>query len=175
MKNEHITRRRRRVGFWILILVAVILAASTIRIEIEKISHKKEFKRLEKEYLSLYQNADTGEEIKRRRAEYFKNRFLSNFPSRYAYGAADFMRRLSLIDSKNIVLEKLEITPRGQDFAFNLIIAIDADTSQAQGIFSRYYRELQNFDDLVEINFSHIDARTGKRKNFKIAGTIEIE
>ncbi|HLP46529.1 MAG TPA: hypothetical protein VK469_11300 [Candidatus Kapabacteria bacterium] len=174
MKNEQ--PPRRMVGLKIFtIVIAVIMAGSTTWFEMEKYSHRKVRNQIQNTYRSLSQNATAMEDTKHQRVEYFKNRFLADFPSRYSYGAADFMRRLNLIDARGIVLDKLEISPHGQDLAFNLIIGVNAPGSSAQGIFSRYYQALKDFEGMVEINFSSMKPDTGNIKKFKIIGAIELE
>jgi shikimate kinase len=126
------------------------------------------------------------EETKQRRVEYFRNRFFANYPSRYSYGAADFMRRLSLIDARGVELGKLEIIPRGQDISFNLNVSVTAaNDSHAQGIFSRFYQALKNFEDIIEINFATASASTPSalasavrdkaKRPYNITGVIELE
>ncbi len=169
------------VGLWIFAaVIAIILTGSTFWLEKVKSSYKQDIERTQKTYLSVSQNAAAMEETKRRRVEYFRNRFFADYPSRYSYGAADFMRRLSLIDARGIELVKLEIIPHGQDMAFNLNVGVTAgNNSRAQGIFSRFYPALKNFEDIIEINFSTANAAPAPRGKvkllFKIDGTIELE
>lgn len=171
------------VGLWIFaVVIAIILTGCTFWLEKVKSSYRQDFERTQKTYLSVSRNATAMEETKRRRVEYFRNRFFAGYPSRYSYGAGDFMRRLSLIDARGIELVKLEIIPRGQDLAFNLNIGVTANNnSRAQGIFSRFYQALKNFEDIIEINFSTTNvaptpAIRGKVKLiYKIDGAIELE
>jgi hypothetical protein len=177
------------VGLWIFAaVIAIILTGSTYWLEKVKSSYRQDFERTQNTYLTLSQNEAAMEETKQRRVEYFRNCFFADYPSRYSYGAADFMRRLSLIDARDtrgVELVKLEIIPRGQDLAFNLNVGVTANNnSRAQAIFSRFYQALQNFEDMIEINFSTDNvnpaapapAVRGKVKLlYKIAGAIELE
>ena len=170
------------MGLWIITIVSVvILTGTTIWFEKVKKSYQKDIDRTQKTYLALSQNATDMEETKRRRVEYFKNLFFADFPSRYSYGTADFMRRLSLVNVRGIELVKLAITPHGQDLAFDLNVCATANTNnRAQEIFSRYYRTLKNFENMVEINYTDTNPNTlipqGKMKPYyKIVGVIELE
>lgn len=181
-------RHRRYVGLWVFaVIIAIILTGSTIWLEKVKSSYKQDIQRTQKNYLDVSRNAAAMEETKQRRVEFFRNRFFADYPSRYSYGAADFMRRLSLMgarDTRGVELIKLEITPHGQDLTFNLNIGVTANNnSRAQAIFSQFYRTLQNFEDMIEINFSTANVSPapapyvgGKVKLlYNIAGAIELE
>ena len=178
------------VGLWIFAgVIAIILIIGTSWLEKVKSSYRQDIERTQKTYLSHSRNAAAVEETKQRRVEYYRSRFFADYPSRYSYGAADFMRRLSLIDARDtrgVELVKLEIIPRGQDLAFNLNVGVTADNNnRAQGIFSRFYQALQNFEDMIEINFSTAnvgpttapapDVRGKVKLFFKIDGAIELE
>jgi len=188
MKKEQ--SPRRMVGLWIFAgVIAIILIIGTSWLEKVKSSYRQDIERTQKTYLSHSRNAAAVEETKQRRVEYYRSRFFADYPSRYSYGAADFMRRLSLIDARDtrgVELVKLEIIPRGQDLAFNLNVGVTADNNnRAQGIFSRFYQALQNFEDMIEINFSTAnvgptpapapDVRGKVKLFFKIDGAIELE
>ncbi|MCX6583568.1 MAG: hypothetical protein NT166_25625 [Candidatus Aminicenantes bacterium] len=182
MKKELSPRSHHRyVGLWIFaVIIAIILTGSTFWLEKVKSSYKQDFERTQKTYLSHSRNATAMEETKQRRVEYYRNRFVADYPSRYSYGAADFMRRLSLIDAHGVELVKLEIIPHGQDLAFKLNVGVIAgNDTRAKGIFSRFYDALKNFEDMIEIKFSTIyggSAPRGKVKLFfKIEGAIELE
>lgn len=185
MKKEQSRRNHRRyVGLWIFaVIIAILLIGSTIQLEKVKSSYRQDIERTQKTYLPLSQNEAAMGETKQRRVEYFTNRFFTDFPSRYSYGAADFMRRLSLIDARGVELVKVEIIPHGQDLAFNLNVGVIANNnSRGQATFSRFYQALKNFEDMIEINFSTNNANPtspavrGKVKlDFKITGVIELE
>lgn len=178
---------RRMVGIWIFgIVVAILLTGATAWLEIIKRSYRLDIEGTQKTFQSLSQNAAAMEETKRRRVEYFKNRFIADFPARYAYGAADFMRRLSLVNARGIEPVKLEINPHGQDLAFNLHVAVTADNNdRAREIFSRFYQALNDLDGMVEINVATPTPGAGELKNtaprgkvksfFHINGVIEPE
>lgn len=180
MEKEQLPRRR--VGLWIFtIVIIVILTGTTIWFEKIKSSYNKDIDGTQKIYLALSQNATAMDETKHRRVEYFRNRFFADFPFRYSYGAADFMRRLSLVGVKGIEPVKLAITPHGQDLAFELNISVTAGNNiRAQEIFSRYYRAMKNFEDITEINYTATNPKTlitqGKvNLFFNIVGVTELE
>ncbi len=137
------------------VVIAVILAGSTIWFEGVKSSYKQDIKKIEKTYLSLSENAKAIENTKRLRVDYFKKRFFAEIPTRYSYGASNFIRRLSLIYAEGIELKKLEMKPLEQDFSFVLSGAIfTPDNIGPQARFHRFYRELKSFEDMVQLTFS---------------------
>lgn len=155
---------RRLLGLSIsAIVVGAILIGSTIWFERVRASYKKDIRDLQKTFLSLSNNAAAIENTKRLRIDYFKKRFFTEIPVRYSYGAANFVRRLSLIVTENISLVNLDIKPRGQDFAFVLNGSITADDNiGAQAAFLRFYQQLKEFEDMMDITFSTIKVNTGE-------------
>lgn len=155
---------RRLLGLSIsAIVVGSILIGSTIWFERVRASYKKDIRDLQKTYLSLSKNAATIENTKHLRIDYFKKRFFAEIPVRYSYGAADFVRRLSQIVTEKVSLTNLDIDPRGQDFSFVLNGSIIADDNiGAQAEFLRFYQQLKEFEDMIDITFSTIKVNAGE-------------
>lgn len=154
---------RRLVGLGIsAAVIAAILIAATVYFEGIKGSYRQDIEGTQKTFQSLSRDADLIEKTRHRRVDYFKKSFFAEFPPRYSYSAANFIRRLSLITAEDIRLGKLEIKPRGQDFSFVLTGSIPSgDNISALGAFNRFFRRLKEFEDMVDVNFSTIKVNAG--------------
>ncbi len=157
---------RRLVGLGIsTTVIASILIAGAVYFEGIKASYRQDIEGTKKTFQSLSRNAGLIEETKHQRVDYFKKSFFAEFPPRYSYSAANFIRRLSLIATGDIRLRKLEIKPRGQDFAFVLTGSIAAgDNIAALGTFNRFFRKLKEFEDMMDVNFSTIKVNAGDNR-----------
>jgi hypothetical protein len=176
---------RRWVGLGIsAAVIGALLIAGTIWVEKIKGSYTQAIEDTHKSYASLSNNAKIIENTKQQRADYFRKRLFADFPSRYSYGTADFIRRLSLIAAQGIELTELQIQPLsgGQDFSFTLNGSITADDNiNARAKFLRFYLALKTFEDMMQITYSNTrekGASTASRQTtklfFEINGQVEL-
>ncbi|MCP5103644.1 MAG: hypothetical protein GY950_09710 [bacterium] len=156
---------RRLLGLTVsAVVIGSILVAGAFWLEKVKGSYKQDIEGTRKTFLSLSKNAALIESTRQLRAGYFRKRFFADFPPRYSYGAANFVRRLSLVTPDGVKLGKLELNPTaaGQAFSFALNGSIIADDNiGAQAAFLRFYQQLKDFEDMVQISFSTIKVKAG--------------
>lgn len=148
-------------------VIGALLMGSTIWLEKVKGSYTQAIEDTHKTYASLSNNARVIENTKQQRADYFRKRLFADFPPGYSYGTSDFIRRLSLIAAQGIELTELQIQPLsgGQDFSFTLNGIITAhDNSSARLKLLRFYRELETFENMMQITYS-----TGKTNSGEVA------
>jgi len=160
-EKERLPRRLVGLGISTAVIASILIAGTVYFVGI-KGSYRQDIKGTQKTFQSLSRDAGLIENTRHQRVDYFKKSFFAEFPPRYSYSAADFIRRLSLITAEDIRLGKLEIKPRGQDFSFVLTGSIaSGDNIAALGAFNRFFRKLKEFEDMVEINFSTIKINAG--------------
>lgn len=160
-EKERLPRRLVGLGISTAVIVSILIAG-TVYFEGIKGSYTEDIQGIQQTFQSLSRNAGAIESTKHQRVDYFKKSFFAEFPPRYSYGAANFIRRLSFIAAEDIRLRRLEIKPRGQDLSFALTGSIDAgDNIGALGTFNRFFRELKEFEDMIDVNFSTIKVNTG--------------
>jgi hypothetical protein len=127
-----------------------------------KNSYKNDVKNIEKTFLSLSKNSTLIMDTKTQRINLFKRRFYLDFPSRYAYAAADFTRKLSQIANPAIDLLNLEINPANQNFKFKLDGRITAeDNVRAQSQFLTFYQQIKEFDSMLNVSSAKITVNPG--------------
>lgn len=149
---------RRLLGFTISAsIIGAILVAGFIYFEGIKSSYKKDIEKIRSTYTGLNANATQMLETKKERANFFMRRFYLDFPLRYSYGAANFIRKISLISAKDISLSELEMIPTGQVFTFKLSGRIKAeDNIGAQSRFLEFYRSLRDFEEIIDATSSNV-------------------
>lgn len=149
---------RRLLGFTISAsIIGAILVAGFIYFEGIKGNYENDIEKIRRTYASLNTNAAQMVEIKKQRANFFMSRFYLDFPLRYSHGAANFIRKLSLISARGIRLTELELKPTGQTFTFKLAGHIKSeDNIGAQSRFLEFYRELRNFEDIIDATSSNV-------------------
>lgn len=160
-EKERLPRRLVGLGISTAVIVSILIAG-TVYFEGIKGSYRQDIQGTQKTFQSLSRNAGMIESTKLQRVDYFKKSFFADFPPRYSYSAANFIRRLSLITGEDIRLRKLEIKPRGQDFSFVLTGSIaSGDNIAALGTFNRFFRELKEFEDMIDVSFSTLKVNAG--------------
>ena len=161
LPGERLPRRLLGLGISTAVIVSILMAG-IVYFEGIKGSYRQDIQGVQKTFRSLSRNAGIIENTKLQRVDYFKKSLFADFPPRYSYSAANFIRRLSLITGEDIRLGKLEIKPGGQDFSFVLTGSIaSVDNIAALGIFNRFSRELKEFEDMIEVSFSTTKVNAG--------------
>ena len=146
-------------------IIAAILIVSTFYFQNIKSSYEKKIENIRETYLSLSKNADVIEETKRLRADFYKHRHYLDFPLKYSYSAANFVRKLSLIAAEAIELIEIEINPVNQGLTFSLRGQIKADNNiEARSKFLEFYQALKQFEDILHIESSKVNVKPGKKK-----------
>ena len=146
-------------------VIAVILIGSTIHFQNIKGSYEKDIRDLSQTYLSMNKNAGIMEETRQKRADFYKRRYYIDYPLKYSYTAANFVRRLTLIPTEGIDLTEIEINPASQSLTFLLHGKIKADnTIVAQSKFLDFYRELKQFEDIIRIESSNVNVNPGENR-----------
>ncbi|MCP4152800.1 MAG: hypothetical protein GY757_34020 [bacterium] len=168
---------RRLVGLAISVaIIATILIGSTLWFEKVKNSYQQDINGIKKTFLSLSKNAAQINSTKHQRANFYKKRFFADIPIRFSYGAANFIRRISLLVTPEVELGKLKVKPRAQDFTFTLTGSIKApDNISAQAQFLRFYKQLKNMDEMEQITFSTIKVEAGKVNRSAMQTTAGLE
>lgn len=139
------------------ILIATILLASVFYFEGIKNSYKNDVKAMEKTYQVMSKNSNTIMDTKIQRTDVLKRRYYLDYPARYGYAAADFVRQLSLITNPNIELLQLEMNPAGQVFKFTLEGRILAeDNVRAQSQFLLFFQQVKELDYMANVSSSKI-------------------
>jgi len=161
LPGERLPRRLLGLGISTAVIVSILIAG-IVYFEGIKGAYRQDIQGIQKTFRSLSRNAGMIENTKLQRVDYFKKSFFMDFPPRYSFSAANFIRRLSLVTGKDIRLGKLEIKPGGQDFSFVLTGSIASGNNiAAQGIFNRFSRELKEFEDMIDVSFSTAKANAG--------------
>jgi len=161
LPGERLPRRLLGLGISTAVIVSILIAG-IVYFEGIKGSYRQDIREMQKTFRSLSKNAGIIENTKLQRVAYFKKSFFVDFPPRYSFSAANFIRRLSLITGEEIRLGKLEIKPGGQDFSFVLTGGIaSGDNIAALGIFNRFSRELKEFEDMIDVSFSTTKVNAG--------------
>jgi hypothetical protein len=149
---------RRLIGFSVsAAIIGAILISATIYFEGIKGSYKQDIRKIQRTYANLNTNAGQIAATKKQRADFFKRRYYLDFPMQYSYGAANFIRKLSLISADDIRLTELELKPGGQTFTFKLDGWIKAgDNIGAQSRFLEFYRKLKDFEEIIDATSSNV-------------------
>ncbi len=166
-------RPKRFLGIKIFAgFLAAVLIGVTIYVEGVKKTYGKEVDKVKDNYLRLSQNISLIENLKEKRANFFKNHFLLDFPLKYSFAAANFARRLSLIASPGLRLLDLDIQPKGQTFTFLLKARVrvkGGEKTDMQPKFLVFFQELESFADMVHVSY------TAEGFDFTIEGEVELE
>ncbi len=146
-------------------IIAAILIGSTFYFQNIKGSYEKKMESIRETYLSLSKNAEVIEETKKLRADFYKRRHYLDFPLKYSYSAANFVRKLSLIDAAAIELSEIEIDPVDQGLTFSLRGQIKAvNKIDARLKFREFYQAVEQFEEIIHIESSKLKARPGEKK-----------
>jgi len=163
-KPEHLKQRSKGLTIF-AVIIAAILIVSTFYFQNIKGSYKKKIENTRATYLSLSKNADSIEETKNLRADFYKHRHYLDFPLKYSYSAANFVRKLSLITAEAIKLIKIEINPVNQGLTFSLRGQIKAANKiEARSKFLQYYQALKRFEDILHMESSKVKVKPGEKK-----------
>jgi hypothetical protein len=147
-------------------IIAAILFGSTFYFEGIKNSYKKDIKDLEKTYKSLNKNATSIVTTKNQRANFYERRHYIDYPIKYSYSVANFIRKLSLIASEHTELTEMEITPANQTFRFKLDGLIKSgDNIMAQSRFLEFYQKLKEFEDVIDVSSSKVTINPNEKSN----------
>jgi len=149
-------------------IIAVILIGSTIHFQNIKGSYEKDIKNIEDTYLSLNKNAELMIKTKQQRADFYKRRYYIDFPLKYSYASANFVRRLTLITAPPVELVEIEINPATHSLTFILRGKIKSGNNiEAQSRFLDFYQELKKFQDIIYIESSNVNVNPGEPKSGK--------
>lgn len=186
MKEKSEPLRRRSKGLAIsAAIIAAILIGSTFYFQNIKGSYEKKIENIRETYHSLNKNAEVIEETKKLRADFYKHRHYLDFPLKYSYSAANFVRKLSLITAEAIELIKIEIKPVDQGLTFSLRGRIKVnDNTETRLMFLKFYQAMKQFEDILHIESSKVNVQPGEKKPgpegkrvglyFTINGELEI-
>jgi hypothetical protein len=166
MKENPEPLKRRSKGLAIAAaIIAAILIGSTFYFQSIKGSYEKKIENIRETYLSLSKNADVIEETKRLRVDFYKHRHYLDFPLKYSYFAANFIRKLSLIAAEAIELIEIEINPVIQGLTFSLKGQIKANNNiEARLKFNKFYQAVKQFEDILHIESSKVNTQPGEKK-----------
>jgi hypothetical protein len=163
-KPEQIKRRSKSLAIAAAI-IAAILIGSTVYFQNIKGSYEKKIEDIRETYLSLSKNADVIENTKKLRADFYKHRHYLDFPLKYSYSAANFVRKLSLIAAEKVELIEVEINPVTQGLTFSLSGQITADNNiKARSKYLEFYQALKQFEDILHIKPTIVEVKPGEKK-----------
>ena len=149
-------------------IIAAILIVCTFYFEYIKGSYKKKIENTRETYLSLNKNTDSIEETKSLRADFYKHRHYLDFPLKYSFSAANFVRKLGLITAEAVKLIKIEINPVNQGLTFSLRGQIKAvNKIEARSKFLKYYQALKRFEDILHVQSPKVKVKPGEKKHGK--------
>lgn len=181
VNSRLIEKEPRPKKFWGLrIAAAVVIAgliALTIYIQGVRGFHKEQLDAAKSKYNDVYHKVTLVENAKKQRIDFFRNRFLIDFPLKYSFSSADFIRRLSLVVAAGIKLSHIELKPMGQNVGFS----IDGSASAAGNMnpettFLRFFQDIENFEDAILVSFKKNTTITpGREQYFTITGEIIVE
>ena len=97
-----------------------------------------------------------------------KHRHYLDFPLKYSFSAANFVRKLSLIATEAVKLIEIEINPVSQGLTFSLRGLIKAvNNIEARAKFLQYYQALKRFEDILHMESSKVKVKPGEKKHGK--------
>lgn len=165
MKEKPEPLKRRSKGLAICAgIIAAILIGSTFYFQNIKDSYQKKIENIRETYLSLSKSADVIEETKGLRADFYKHRHYLDFPLKYSYCAANFVRKLSLIAIEAIELMEIEINPVNQGLTFSLRGRIKADNNiEARSKYLEFYQGLRQFEDILHMESPKVKVKPGEK------------
>jgi len=146
-------------------IIAAILIVSTFYFQNIKGSYEKKIENIRGTYLSLSKNADAIEETKKLRADFYKQRHYLDFPLKYSYSAANFVRKLSLITAEAVELIEIEINPVNQGLTFSLRGRINVDNNiESRSKFLKFYQAMKQFEDILHTESSKVNVQPEEEK-----------
>jgi hypothetical protein len=157
-------------------IVIAAMTAGAIYFQGVKNSHKKELDKTMANYHAIKENVSRVEKVKQQRIVFFKNRLLTDFPMQYSFVSANFIRRLSLIDSPGINLANIEIIPQGQGILFSIAGNVEKGNKIAmESKFSRFKSAVEAFDDIFLISSEKKQGESSEKgPAFTIIGEIGL-
>jgi hypothetical protein len=159
---------RRIVSRVLLAVIAAFLIAGVVHFERVKNAYKQEIAEIRKTYDPLIQNAALTEETKKKRVDFYKRRLYIDSPVRYAYAAADFIRKITLIAPKEITFSEIRLQPADQAFTFSLTGRLNADNkTDVHMIFYWFRRYIMRFEEVFRL-------KPAKKKYETAAGHVEL-
>jgi hypothetical protein len=166
MKEKPGQLKRRPKGLAISAgIIAAILIGSTFYFQNIKGTYENKIENIRETYLSLSKNADVIEETKRLRVDFYKHRHYLDFPLKYSFSTANFVRRLSLIAAKEIELIEVEINPVIQGLTFSLRGQIKANNKiEARLKYLEFYQALKQFEDILHVESPKVKVKPGEKK-----------
>ncbi|MCK4766419.1 MAG: hypothetical protein KAW12_29760 [Candidatus Aminicenantes bacterium] len=181
-ENSRYTEKKSRGGRYVGLkifsgIVSVALIAATIHIQGVKNVHKKELVKISLQFQDLNEQVSQIENTKKKRSDFFKNKFLIDYPPRYSFAVSDFTRRLSLTAPGGMKFDSMEIRPGPRNFTFSLSGRVKpAESGKMNRLFFEFYRELESFDNLMHVvpSKKEVDA-AGRGLFFSIDGEVEVE
>jgi hypothetical protein len=172
------TRRFTVLKILTIFLLALLLG-STVYLEKLKNTHDQAAQKVRASYFNLSQNLSRIKITREKRADFFKGRFLLDFPSRFAFQAAGLVKHLAEITPPQVALVQLDIQPAGSSLRFTLAGSINAGNEpEARAQFLPFYTRIETLDNLVRLDHTFNQGsftRTTKGFTFTITGDMELK
>jgi len=149
-------RTRRFTVLKILtVFLLLLLLAATIYLEKLKSTHFQVAQKVKTGYLNLSRNLSRIKITREKRSDFFKGRFLLDFPSRFAFQAAGLVWHLDQITPPQIRLLQVDIQPAGSNLRFILAGSINTGHEpEARAQFLAFYNRLETLDNLVHLDYT---------------------
>ena len=175
--EKEVARKRGFLFSFSCVLLLIVFIGSVIHFEAVKKRYKTQLKVVESLNFSKQNDFDRINRIKEKRVQTVAKAYLRSFPSSYAFAAADFMRRLSLIIPSDIRLVTVDVNANLQTFNFSMVGFASTSTkgSDLQGLVNR----LQELEKVSKVNFKYIQSQQRSSKvssvEFIISGEVELD
>ncbi len=165
-----------------ILLVAVLFFFTSFYLE-QKNEYQADRKKIEKEFNILQAQMDRIDALKKRRKNYYEKIILMEKPRKVSYQVSDFIRRLSLIITKDLPLQvsKLNILPGEEKINFLIEGIIHSeDINSALTTFDKFLKKLKSQYNVKILNFTSPSSTTfqkvqaGSTWGYLIQGESEI-
>jgi cbb3-type cytochrome oxidase subunit 3 len=176
--EKYLEKTRHPARKIFLILITVILIASTVWIHISRYRNQRDLEAIKREYRELKSKNDTIKVIKSRRVEFFRIQSFLNSSPGIAFASAAFIRKLKTLDPEEVVLEELSLFPGNQNIIFHLNVILPGKGNTAPDkLAEAFCRQLESWEELFDISF--LPKKSGEKRSpltaMVVSGKIEVE
>lgn len=152
--------------------------AATIWVVAARHQNQQVLSRFRGEYLELKSKADTVNDIKSRRVEFFRIQSFLNSPSRVAFTAATFIRKLGSVDSSRLLFSELKLVPGNQTIFFRIKAFIQSgEKSKQTDIAEVFCRQLKGWNEIFDVSWSLENSKNSESTLpvLIVSGKVELE
>jgi len=179
--KEYIEKEKfpKQIIIYSLISILVIVAVSIITFF--TLSQRKEYdyelKKVEKEFKSLQNQINNIMAVRKRRKSYYEKIMIAESPKRISFQTADFIRRLSLLSDKDLVIRfsKLNILPKEDVLIFSITGSLYSDSINGSlALFDIFLKKLKVLKGIEVKNFTPPSSATLIKKKANLSWSFTV-